>query len=107
MYKALPILSLVIALSTSACSPEKASPQAAKVEIETIPPSVAVAASAATVAAIVPPARQSSDQVKVVAREYGVSEAKVEDTASRAAEMSGGNASKQDMLDALKAATGK
>ena len=106
MYKALPILSLVIALSTSACSPEKASPHA-KVETETIPPSVAVAASAATVAAIVPPARQSSDQVKVVAREYGVSEAKVEDTASRAAEMSGGNASKQDMLDALKAATGK
>jgi hypothetical protein len=50
---------------------------------------------------------ESDRQVKDIARAYGTSEGRVDDVAGRAAELSGGNASKQDMLDALKAASGR
>ena len=46
---------------------------------------------------------QSAD-AKSVAKLYGETEEHTNDVAARAAALSGGNASKQDMLDALKAA---
>ena len=106
MTKVSPVLTL--AIFVSACTPHNNAESVSKVN------SANVAASAPVMVPTTPPPAQmtankpeSNAQVKAIAREYGVTESKVHDTASRAAELSGGNASKQDMLDALKAARGE
>ena len=99
---------LTLSIFVSACTPHNYSESVGKVT------SANVAASAPVTVPTTTPTPQftankpeSNAQVKAIAREYGVTESKVHDTASRAAELSGGNASKQDMLDALKAARGE
>ena len=96
MLKLITILS--VSIGVSACGPDQSSQQTIKAEVYKRERAVVVET---------PNESKSADQVKIIAKEYGVSEDRVNDVASRAAELSGGNASKQDMIDALKAATGK
>jgi len=109
MYKLL--LALLLSISISACSPEKtaqteaAAEYSAKIDAE--------AANRTTSAEINNNSHvlqieseskpQNPDQVKDIANSFDVSQDKVLDTAGRASELSGGKASKQDMLDALEA----
>ena len=99
---------LTLAIFVGACTPHNDSESVSKVTSANVaasaPVTVPTTAPTPQVTAIKP---ESNAQVKAIAREYGVTESKVHDTASRAAELSGGNASKQDMLDALKAARGE
>ncbi len=99
---------LTLALFVSACTSHNDSESVGKVT-----PAKVAASAPATAPAPAPTPQftankpESNAQVKAIAQEYGVTESKVHETASRAAELSGGNASKQDMLDALKAARGE
>jgi hypothetical protein len=53
------------------------------------------------------PYQSQSADAKSVAKAYGVTEDRANNVAGQAAAMSGGNASKQDMIDALKPARGE
>ena len=96
MFKSLSVF--ILAISICACSPENPLQQTGKTEPNKKDRVVEKEAQTKS---------QSTDQVRGIAKDFSVSESKVNDTASRAAELSGGNASKQDMLDAMKAATGR
>lgn len=91
-------LILATAICVTACSPETTPKQQAH-QGELKRPTVEVPANS-------PSSPQSAD-AKSVAKAYGVTEERANDVAGRAAALSGGNASKQDMLDALKAARGE
>lgn len=92
-YNYLPIIAAAIFLT--ACSPGETSQQKV-IQSSTSRP-------------VLPEASGASQQadVKIVAKAYGVTEDRANNVAERAAAMSGGNANKQDMLDALKAARGE
>lgn len=102
MLKFLVILSFAAAIS--ACTPEQPSQQQTKIKSERS--STALTTEKPSIPQNTQ-STQSTEQVKGIANDYGVSEERVNNVAGRAAELSGGNANKQDMLDALKAASGK
>lgn len=85
---------LAATICVTACSPKATPPQHAS-QTEVNRPISAPAESRSS--------SQSAD-AESVARQYGETEEHINDVAARAAALSGGNASQQDMLDALKAA---
>lgn len=109
MYKLL--LALLLSISTSACSPEKTAQTETAAEY---PAKIDAGVADSTTSAEInknshvlqiesESKSQNPNQVKDIANNFDVSQDKVLDTASRASELSGGKASKQDMLDALEA----
>ena len=105
MFKIL--ATVVLSMSIGACSPEKSVQLAPATQPQKEVSKTEIDKKGRAVEKEVASRNQSTDQVKSIAKSYGVSETKVHDTASGAAGLSGGNASKQDMLDALMAARGE